>query len=392
MIIGNRINVPILCTEIEKDKMKRNWLIAIIAIGLFGACSSGKAKKKAETRTEIPVIKLKVVDTTLAFNYVADIQASKNVEIRSRVQGFIEKILVDEGQAVRKGQLLFKMNDKEYLITLSQAKSRLASAKSAVQIAAVELERIKTLVEKKVISRSELLLGKARLDEAKAKASEASSMIDDANQKLSYASVRAPFNGVIDRIPFKTGSLVSEGALLTTLSDNRDMYAYFDISENEYLQFMRKGKGRFSQNTVTTLLLSDGTTYPLKGKIQTQESSFSGNMGSIAFRAIFPNPNNILKHGASGKVQLLSTLDSSLLVPQKSVFELQDKSYVFVVGKDNKVTMKSFVPKMRIAEYYVASSGLHAGDNIVYEGVQNIKDGVKITPIYSKPDSLFAKK
>ena len=372
--------------------MKSNWLVIIVTIVLLEACSGSDKKNKKEELTEVPVITLNVKDTTLAFNYVADIQASQNVEVRARVQGFIDKIFVDEGQKVNRGQLLFKMSDKEYLITLSQAQSKLASAKSAVQIAEVELERITTLVEKKVISKSELLLGKARLTEAKSKASEAQSMIDDANQKLSYVSIRAPFDGIIDRIPFKTGSLVTEGALLTTLSDNHKMYAYFDISENEYLQFMRTGKGRFAQNTATTLILSDGTVYPLKGKIQTQESAFSGNTGSIAFRAEFPNPNHMLKHGASGKVQLLSELDSSLLVPQKSVFELQDKSYVFVVGAGNKVKMKSFVPKLRIAEYYVVSNGLQPGDRIVYEGVQNIRDGAKITPIYSKPDSLLAKK
>jgi RND family efflux transporter MFP subunit len=372
--------------------MKLNWIFIIFVMVITQACSTNSAKTKDEKLTEIPVVKLKVVDTALAFDYVADIQAARNIEIRARVQGFIEHILVDEGKQVRKGQLLFKMNDKEYLIQLSQAKSKLASANSSVQIAEVELERIKTLVEKKVISKSELTLGMARLAEAKAKASEALSIIDDANQKLSYLSVRAPFDGIIDRIPLKTGSLVSEGALLTTLSDSRNMYAYFDISENEYLQFIRTGKGHFSQHSETTLILSDGNIYPFKGKIQTQESSFSESTGSIAYRAMFPNPDRILKHGASGKVQLISKLENTLLVPQKSVFEIQDKNYVFVVDEKNKVKMKSFVPKMRLAEYYVVSSGLKAGENIVYEGIQNIKDGVTINPVYSKSKSLLTKK
>lgn len=372
--------------------MKLNWIFIIFLMVITQACSTNSAKTKDEKLTEIPVVKLKVVDTALAFDYVADIQAARNIEIRARVQGFIEHILVDEGKQVKKGQLLFKMNDKEYLIQLSQAKSKLASANSSVQIAEVELERIKTLVEKKVISKSEMTLGMARLAEAKAKASEALSIIDDANQKLSYLSVRAPFDGIIDRIPLKTGSLVNEGALLTTLSDSRNMYAYFDISENEYLQFIRSGKGHFSQHSETTLILSDGHIYPFKGKIQTQESSFSESTGSIAYRAMFPNPDRILKHGASGKVQLISKLENTLLVPQKSVFEIQDKNYVFVVDEKNKVKMKSFVPKMRLAEYYVVSSGLKAGENIVYEGIQNIKDGVTINPVYSKSKSLLTKK
>jgi RND family efflux transporter MFP subunit len=364
--------------------MKLNWLILIILAVTFQSCSNSNTITKNTEPAAIPVIKLSEKDTALAFNYVADIQSFQNVEIRSRVQGFIEKILVDEGQPVKKGQLLFKMNDKEYQIALSKAKSSLAGAKSSLKIAEVDLERIETLVNKKVISATELTLGNARLNEAKAKVNEAIAIVDDAKQNLSYLSVRSPFDGMIDRLPFKTGSLVSQGALLTTVSDNHDMYVYFDISENEYLQFMRSANGRFAQNKETTLILSDGSVYPLKGKIQTHESSFSGNTGSIAFRAIFANPQHILKHGASGKVRLLSSLDQSLLVPQKAVFEIQDKNYVFLLGKDNRVKMKSFVPKLRIAEYYLVESGLKAGDAIVYEGVQNIKDGTQIKPVYPK--------
>ncbi|MCX2477972.1 efflux RND transporter periplasmic adaptor subunit [Pedobacter sp. MC2016-15] len=372
--------------------MKLKLLVILILAAAFQSCSPGNTKTESNDVSAFPVIKLGKKDTSLAFNYVADIQSLQNVEIRSRVHGFIDKILVDEGQQVKKGQLLFQMNDKEYQIALSKSKSNLASARSSLEIAEVELERIKTLVQKKVISVSELTLGNARLTEAKAKVSEALAMVDEANQKLSYVSVRAPFDGVIDRLPFKTGSLVSEGALLTTVADNHQMYAYFDISENEYLQFTRSEKGRFSQNKETTLILSDGTVYSLKGKIQTHESSFSDHTGSIAFRAIFENPKGILKHGASGKVQLLSRLDNSLLVPQKSVFEIQDKNYVFLLGKNNRVKMKSFVPKLRIAEYYVVDSGLNAGDQIVYEGVQSIKDGAEIKPVDPKNKNLIAKK
>lgn len=372
--------------------MKINWLVIVLLAFVFESCSNSNSKPKTPNLTQVPVITLSQKDTTLAINYVADIQSIQNVEIRARVQGFIDQILVDEGQNVSKGQILFRMNDKEYRIALSKAQSTLASAKSSFEIAEVELERIKTLVKKKVISVSELTLGNARLAEAKAKVNEATAIVDEANQKLSYLSVRAPFDGVIDRIPFKTGSLVSEGSLLTTVSDNRVMYAYFDISENEYLQFVRNKKGRFAQDKETTLILSDGTQYPIKGKIQTHESSFSDKTGSIAFRAMFPNPKHMLKHGASGKVQLTSELDNSLLVPQKSVFEIQDKNYVFVLQKGNTVKMKSFVPKLRIAEYYVVESGLDAGDHIVYEGVQNVKDGSKVQPVYPKTAKLITQK
>ncbi|WP_443946254.1 efflux RND transporter periplasmic adaptor subunit [Pedobacter sp. AW1-32] len=372
--------------------MKIKWMVIPVLAAALQSCSVGETRKKDNDIAEIPVLKLEVQDTSLAVDYVADIQAIKNIELRSRTHGFIDQVLVDEGQKVKKGQLLFQLNDREYVIALNKAKANLASAQSAASIATVELGRIKTLVEKKVISATELSLGEARLKEAEANIKTAKAMIDDANQKLSYARVRSPFDGTIDRLPFKAGSLVDEGALLTTLSDTRQMYAYFDVSENEYLQFVRNGKGRFELNKETSLILSDGSLYPLKGKIQTHESAFSGNTGSIAFRAIFENPNHILKHGVSGKVRLRSQIKGGLLIPQKSVFEIQDKNYVFVVGKDSMVKMKSFVPKMQLPGYYVCQSGLKPGETIVYEGVQNIRDGAMIKPVYTSMKDLLAKK
>ncbi len=363
------------------------WGVLLLA----GCSAQGNQEQPKDTPAEIPVISLERRDTILAHSYVADIQALQNIEIRARVQGYIDRILVDEGQAVRKGQLLFKLSDKSYRIALSKAAAELASARSAVKIAEVELERIRTLVEKKVISPSESTLGTARLSEAKARVDAALAVIDDAEHKLSFTSIHAPFDGVIDRLPLKTGSLVSDGTLLTTLSDNQEVYAYFDISENEYLQYLRtSGQGKLGQNQTATLILSDGTRYPFPGRIETHEAEFSDNTGSIAFRARFPNRNHLLKHGASGKVQLTSGLSQVLLVPQQAVFEIQDKNYVFVVGKDSVVHLKSFKPRMRIATSLVVAEGLEAGDHIVYEGVQNLKDGSRISPVLTRPATTVA--
>lgn len=367
-------------------------MVAPILLAALQACTSGEANDKKDDIAEIPVLKLKQRDTLLSNDYIADIHAIKNVEVRSRMHGFIEKVLVDEGQQVKQGQLLFQLNDREYAIELNKAKASLASALSAAKIAEVELERIKTLVEKKVISPSELSLGKARVSEAQSQITTARSLIDDANQKLTYSQVRAPFSGRIDRIPLKSGSLVEEGTILTTVTDTRQIHAYFDVSENEYLQFVRNGKGKFDQNKETTLILSDGSEYPIKGKIQTHENAFSDNTGSIAFRAMFENPNHILKHGVSGKIRLHSNLSASVLVPQKAVFEIQDKSYVFVVGKDNVVKMRSFVPKLSLSGYYVVESGLKAGEVIVYEGAQELRDGLTIKPVFTTTKQLLASK
>ncbi len=372
--------------------MNLRWMVIPMLAVAFQACKGGDDNNKKTDLTAIPVLKLEAQDTSLTHDYVAEVQAAKNVEVRSRMHGFIDRVWVDEGQEVKQGQLLFQLNDREYAIALNKAKANLASELSAASIAQVELERIKTLVDKKVISPSELSLGEAKLSEAESKIKTAKAMIDDANQKLTYARVRAPFSGRIDRLPLKAGSLVEEGALLTTVSDTRQMYAYFDVSENEYLQFVRNGKGRFDHDKETTLVLSDGSIYPLKGKIQTHENAFSDNTGSIAFRAMFDNPRHLLKHGVSGKIRLTSSLSASVLIPQKSVFEIQDKSYVFVLDKNNIVKMRSFVPKLSLSGYYVVGSGLKPGEVIVYEGVQELREGKKVKPVYTSMKKLLASK
>jgi RND family efflux transporter MFP subunit len=360
--------------------MRFKYLSAILLVSLVTGCASKEEKKETVEITEVPVIQLQQSDTSLHQNYVADIQAVKNVEIRARIKGFIEHIYVDEGRPVKQGQLLFKISNKEFLNDLNKAKATVASARAAAKIAELEMERVKVLVDKKVIAKSELELAKARLSDSEAKVAEALTLVSEANTKIGYTSVRSPFNGVIDRIPLKSGSLVDDGVLLTTISDNNQMYAYFNVSENEYLQYQKTSSSNLKRDKLAALILSDGTRYQHNGRIETQEAEFSDNTGSIAFRAKFPNPQNMLKHGASGNVQLITMLNGKVLVPQKSVLEIQDKSFVFIVNSNNTVKMQSFTPQLRVSEYYVVKDGLQAGDKIVYEGVQNIRDGAQIKP------------
>lgn len=363
--------------------------IGLAAILLPG-CGGNEIQNNNEvTSLAIPVVKLEATDTILQHEYVANIQASKNVEIRAKVQGFIEEILVDEGQEVKKGQPLFTINNAEFQTQLSKAKAALSNAIAEAKAAELELNRIKTLVDKKVISKTEFELAEAKLKSAQARVEEAASDEENARIKLSYTYIRSPFNGIIDRIPFKRGSLVDEGALLTTISDLEKMYAYFSVSENEYLRYLRsKQEGRLSGYDDITLVLADGTKFSHHGKVETTESEIDSHTGSIAFRATFPNPEKILKHGASGKILLETSMDNALMIPQKSVMEIQDKNFVFVVEKDNKVKMRSFVPKTRINQYVVVQSGLSEHDTIVYEGIQNIKDGSTIQPQYVIPGNI----
>jgi membrane fusion protein (multidrug efflux system) len=373
--------------------MKNNfWMMILIVAVLMAGCTakSQTDQKKINDKT-LPVTRLITKDTALVHQYVADIQALRNVEIRARVAGFLEKIYVDEGQKVRKGQLLFRINAEEYQARLAKAKATLESAQAQSKTAELEVYQVGMLVAKKVISKTELDVAKAKRKAALAKIEEARSALANASIRLSYTNIRAPFNGIMNRIPLKAGSLIEEGALLTTVSDIRSVYAYFNVSEGEYLEYL-KARQRHPQqnNAVVQLQLADGTGYSHAGKIETVEGEFDAGTGSIAFRARFPNPDKLLKHGATGTVRLANRIEDALIVPQKAVFEIQDRNYVFIVDSTNTIRMQHFVPQARFSHFYVVKSGLNTGDVIVYEGIRNIQDGLHIVPEMVPMDSLLA--
>jgi membrane fusion protein (multidrug efflux system) len=371
-----------------KNIFKVFWLINLF----LGIISCTNKQEENTERLNLPVLKLTPQSIEIQEFYVADIQAIKNVEIRNMISGFLEQIFVDEGKRVSKGQILFKINDLQYKAELATATATLQTTIAEAKTAEIEVERVKTLVDKQVVSKVELEMAKAKLAAAQAKVEEARSLLQKAQLKLSYSNITAPFEGLVDRIPLKMGSLLQEGTLLTTVSDVSEVYAYFKISEKEYLQYMkhRQTDSTFGGNRSIQLILADGSIYEHKGRIETIEGDFESATGSIAIRARFPNPNRLLKHGSTGKVSISNQLSNALLVPHKSVFEIQDKNYVYIIGRDNKVKLRSFVPKRRIDDYYIVESGLQAGELIVYEGIQNIKEGITIKPYPIKKDSLVA--
>lgn len=357
------------------------WLLVIVVALSNTGCSSYGAQEAKQDTLQLPVLTLSGRDTVLQTAYVADIQAIKNVEIRARVKGFLEAIFVDEGKVVKKGQLLFKINDEEYKTALSKAHAALQNAEAAATATQLEVDRVRLLVNRNVVVPSELEVAKARLAADKANIEEARSAVVSAENHISYTSIRAPFDGLIDRIPLKPGSLIDEGNLLTSLSDISSMYAYFSFPENEYLQYERtKGLSRQTHSDSVRLVLADGSNYPYNGKIETVEGEIEQSTGSIDFRARFPNPQQLLRHGATAKLYISTRADSVLLVPQRSVFDIQDKSYVYLVGPDNKLRMKSFLPLTRFSHYYIVKQGLHPDDRILYEGAQNVREGMIIKP------------
>jgi len=368
------------------------WSLLAVSVGIAGCNADQKTDRPEADEKVLPVTRIAARDTVLLHEYVGDIQAVRNVEIRARVSGFLDKIYVDEGQAVRRGQPLFGINDEEYRAELARAKANRQSAIAEAKTAELELDRVRLLVDKKVISKTELEVARTKLNAARARIDEARSAEANAAIRLSYAHVKAPFDGIIDRIPLKTGSLVEEGTLLTSVSDNRAVFTYFNVSEGEYLEYVKTRQeqpGR--EDHQVSLVLADGSAYPHPGKIETMDGEFDASTGSIAFRARFPNPDKLLKHGATGTIRLANRITGALIVPQKAVFEIQDKNYVYVVDANNRITMKNFVPKARFSHFYIVESGLRPGERIVYEGIQNVKDGLRIVPQAVTLDSLLAK-
>ncbi|WP_297337594.1 efflux RND transporter periplasmic adaptor subunit [Algoriphagus sp.] len=339
---------------------------------------------------EIPVLELLPTTVQVPQAYIADIQAIQFVEVRSKVEGFVDQIFVDEGQFVTKGQKLFQLSSAEYSELVNAARANLARAQAEQQAAKVEVERLQILVDKNIISASELELAKSKMTVANSQIAEAESKLKSALTGLSYTTIKAPFDGLVDRIPFKTGSLVTENDLLTSITDISSVFAYYKMNESEYLNFMRDKIAKGGAKEITeelTLILSDGQIYPHKGILETTEGDIESGTGSIGFRVRFPNPNQLIKHGASGRVQMNSTLENIFLIPQKSTFEIQDFTYVYLVDKEGKVRVRSFKPIQRYGLYYLADSFL-PGDKIVYEGIQQVSDGARVVPVpVSKEDA-----
>ncbi|MDO7851440.1 efflux RND transporter periplasmic adaptor subunit [Hymenobacter convexus] len=368
-------------------------LAVVLAAGL-GACSGeadGKSQEKTAAPDVLPVVALKTTEQELFQDYVADVQAVRNVEVRAQVAGFLEEIFVDEGRPVKKGQPLFRLNASAHQNRLSQAQAALAGAQAQASAARLERERVRLLVQENIIAKTELALTTSKVKDAEARVAEARAGEAAARLSLGYTLVRAPFDGIIDRIPLKRGSVVEEGTLLTTVSDLHEVYAYFNVGEGEYLQYVKARERHPDRHSDSVrLTLADGSAYPLAGRIETTESEFNPNTGSLAFRARFANPQRMLKHGASGRVRLTTTLPAALLLPQKSVFEIQDKNYVYVVDGQGVVHMRNVQPQARTGDFYVVKEGLKAGERVVYEGAASLKDGQRISPRPVTLDSLLA--
>jgi membrane fusion protein (multidrug efflux system) len=352
--------------------MKRVASNIMLSTLLLVVGCNGKKEEKQED-TVYPVTNPLKKDTVINKEFVAQIRSVKNIEVRAQEKGFLEKIYVDEGQYVHAGQTLFRIMPQLY-------QAELLKAKAEVEQASIELRNASTLANNNIVSKNEKAMAKAKLDAANAE-------MKLAQIHLSFTDIKAPFSGVINRIPLKLGSLVDEGDLLTSLSDNTDVYSYFNVSEPEYLSYQTHAADRGSNQV--SLIMANGEMLPQKGEIQTIEGEFDNETGNIAFRAKFPNPDKLLRNGETGKVQMTLPLHNALIIPQKATYEIQDQKYVFIIGKDGKAKSRNIKVAYELPDLYVVASGLSEGDNILLEGVQKVKDDQKVKTKFQNPAKVL---
>lgn len=357
--------------------MNKVFYLAFVVSGLFfTACSDDNQQHNTNDIKTLPVLKVALNDTIVSNKFVADIQAKKNVEIHARIAGLMEKVFVNEGQAVKKGQTLFKLSDAELQIELLKAKATLKNAQADFRMTSVELRQMKALFDKKIIADNELELAQAKNEASEAKVAYAMAEKNAIEQQISFTKIVAPFDGVIDRIPLKEGSLVQNGSLLTTVSELDEIYAYFSIQENTYFQLIAENK--LGNHRDIHLVLPNGVKYAHQGVLETAEGEIDRQTGTIQYKAKFANTEGMIKHGTSGKLIISESREDVIIIPQKSVFSIQDKRYVFVVDKNNVVHMTPVVIGATLEDSFIIDKGLKVGDVIVQAGTQSLRDGEKI--------------
>jgi membrane fusion protein, multidrug efflux system len=333
-----------------------------------------KVKNPAvEQQKKIGVTTPKAKDVVITQRYVCQIHGQRYIKVRALQKGYLEEVLAKEGQAVKKGDLLFKVVPILY-------KARLDAELAEVKLAELELKNNERLVEQKVVSIQELALYKAKLARAQAKARLAEA-------EYNFTAVRAPFDGLVGRLHEQQGSLVTERDILTTLSDNSAMWVYFNVPETHYLEYIA-GLGADKEGKVE-LVLGNGSKFKQTGKIATVDAQFNNANGTIPFRADFPNPDGLLRHGMTGNVLIRKTLKNAIVIPQRATFEVLDKRYVYVVGKDDVAHKREIVVQNELEDIFVIKSGVGVDDRIVYEGVRQVRDGEKVEYEFRPPDRIL---
>lgn len=378
--------------SIKKKTMKKITLFSVLSVLLIGCSGKNNQMPPAEIPT-LPILNITHSSAQTNTEFPVAIQGKTDIEIRPQVSGIIENIFVDEGDYVSKGQSLFKINDNTYRQQYNNAKANLSAAEAALTNAQIEVDKLVPLVQNKMYSEYQLRTAKSNLSIAKSNVEQAKAVLNNAQINLDYTLIQAPTNGYIGRLPRKQGSLISpqDPEALTKLSDIKEVYAYFSLSENDFLNFKKQYEGatisqKIEKMPPVSLILSDNTEYEQKGKVDMVDGQFDKTTGAITLRAKFPNQDGFLRSGNTGKVKISINHDNSIVIPQEATVEIQDKIYVFLLDKNNSVSRQLIEVSGKSGTNYLVKNGIHSGDRIILKGFENLPDGAKIIPENSKKE------
>ena len=363
-------------------KMKKILLFAASAL-LFAACSGGGRPTFGDN--EYPVTEVKASSAAMKQTYPASIKGVQDVQISPKIGGFLTKIYVNEGQAVSAGQVLFEIDNQTYQAQVRQAQASVTTAQAAVNTAKLTYENSKKLFDNRVIGDYEMQTSQNSYEQAKAALAQAEAALANAKEALSFCFVKSPASGVVGTLPFKVGALVSAQNVLTTVSDNSSMEVYFSMNEKDVLTMSKSEGGQkaaLAALPAVKLQLADGSIYASEGKVAKMSGVIDQSTGTVQMIAVFPNPDKLLKSGGSGVVIIPRDQDTAIVIPQSCVSEVQNKKFVYTLGKDNKVVYTEItVDPQNDGNNYVVTSGLKIGDKYVTNGITKLTDQMEIVPI-----------
>ncbi len=371
--------------------MRITYLKIFIISIVIASCKNNSnpgANPGTNTIRDYSVMTLVPETVSVHQDFPATIEGQQVIEIRPMISGYIQKILVNEGDRVSKGQLLFRIKNPIYEQQVITAKASINRAVAGVNTAKLEIEKVRPLVEKQIVSDYRLKSAELELESSQAALAQAQAELVNAESSLAYTNIRSTEDGIIGTIPFKAGALVSSNMqeALTTLSDISTVNAYFSWNEKQLLDFLSDSPGVTIEEKIknmppASLILSNSSEYSEKGRIQMASGLISTETGSATFKAVFPNKNGLIRSGSSATVRVPEVKDSIFRVPQSATYELQDKRFIYTVGPDNKVAAVSFISvPTNDGRYFLVTNGLKAGDRVVIEGINSLRDGTEIIP------------
>jgi len=350
---------------------KTSVVLGLIVTLLLSGCQQGETEHHEE------ILKLEATtpfreDTFVTREYVCQIHAIRHIEVRALERGYVQGIFVDEGQLIPKGQPMFKIMPNIY-------QAELLKQQAEANTMNIEYQNTKGLADKNIVSANELALAKAKLDKANAE-------VKMAETHLGFTDVNAPFEGIMDHLNVRNGSLVEEGALLTTLSDISKLWVYFNVPEAEYLDYKQHKTDRAS--TTVKLKMANGEIFDETGVIETIEADFDNTAGNIEFRATFSNPDKLLRHGETGTILMEKPYKNAMLIPQKAVFEIMDKTYVYVINKEQKLEQRLIKIEADLPQLFIVKEGLKDDDKVLLEGLRKVHAGEEVQIDFRPPEKV----